>query len=99
VLLSTHQTEDVAAICDRVMVMDGGRIRFDGTPRELSGVAAGKVWITAERPTGAHIFWRTAEGSYRGVGEPPPGSTLIDPAIEDGYLLLVGAAALESDAA
>ncbi|MEX0796564.1 MAG: ABC transporter ATP-binding protein [Acidimicrobiia bacterium] len=99
VLLSTHQTEDVAAICDRVMVMDGGRIRFDGTPRELSGVAAGKVWITAERPTGAHIFWRTAEGSYRGVGEPPPGSTQIDPAIEDGYLLLVGAAALESDAA
>ncbi len=99
VLLSSHQTEDVAAICDRVMVMDVGRIRFDGTPRELAGLAAGKVWLSPERPAGAHIFWRTAEGALRGVGEPPPGSTPIDPAIEDGYLLLVGAAALEDEAA
>ncbi|MGH8871169.1 MAG: ABC transporter ATP-binding protein [Acidimicrobiia bacterium] len=99
VLLSSHQTEDVAAICDRVMVMDVGRIRFDGTPRELAGLAAGKVWLSPERPAGAHIFWRTAEGAFRGVGEPPPGSTPIDPAIEDGYLLLVGAAALEDEAA
>jgi len=99
VLLSTHQTEDVAAICDRVLVMDAGRIRFDGTPKELAEVAAGKVWMSAERPSGARIFWRTAEGTYRGVGDPPSGSTLIDPAIEDGYLLLVGAAALEVEAA
>jgi ABC-2 type transport system ATP-binding protein len=99
VLISTHQTEDVAAICDRVLVMDAGRIRFDGTPRELAAMAAGKVWLAAERPTGARIFWRTAEGTYRGVGEPPAGSTPIDPAIEDGYLLLVGTAALEDDEA
>lgn len=99
VLLSTHQTEDVSAICDRVLVMDEGRIRFDGSPRDLARLAAGKVWLTDERPTGAHIYWRTAEGNYRGVGEPPDGSTPIDPAIEDGYLLLVGAAALEDEAA
>jgi len=30
VLLSTHQTEDVAALCDRVVVLDQGSIRFDG---------------------------------------------------------------------
>jgi ABC-2 type transport system ATP-binding protein len=99
VLISTHQTEDVAAICDRVLVMDAGQIRFDGTPRKLAGLAAGKVWLAPERPTGARIFWRTAEGNYRGVGEPPSGSTAIEPAIEDGYLLLVGAAALEDEAA
>lgn len=99
VLLSTHQTEDVAAICDRVLVMDAGRIRFGGTPRELAAVAAGRVWLSEERPTGARIFWRTAEGSYRGVGETPQGSTPIEPTIEDGYLLLVGAAGLEDKAA
>jgi ABC-2 type transport system ATP-binding protein len=99
VLLSTHQTEDVSAICDRVLVMDQGRIRFDGSPRELAHIAAGKVWLSAERPTGARIYWRTADGTYRGVGEPPAGSTPIDPAIEDGYLLLVGAAGLEEEAA
>jgi ABC-2 type transport system ATP-binding protein len=99
VLLSTHQTEDVSAICDRVLVMDQGRIVFDGSPRQLAGVAAGKVWLTDERPTGAHIHWRTAEGSYRGVGEPPNGSSPLEPTIEDGYLLLVGAAGLDEEAA
>jgi ABC-2 type transport system ATP-binding protein len=99
VLLSTHQTEDVSAICDRVLVMDQGRIRFDGSPKTLADVAAGKVWMVDQRPTGAHIFWRTAEGTYRGVGEPPDGATPITPAIEDGYLLLVGAAALDDEAA
>jgi ABC-2 type transport system ATP-binding protein len=99
VLLSTHQTEDVAALCDRVLVMDDGRILYDGTPRELAQVAAGKVWLVDERPTGAHIYWRTAEGAFRGVGDPPHGARPIDPAIEDGYLLLVGASGLEEDAA
>lgn len=99
VLLSTHQTEDVSAICDRVLVMDQGRISFDGSPRELAHIAAGKVWLSAERPTGARIYWRTADGTYRGVGEPPAESKPIDPAIEDGYLLLVGAAGLEEEAA
>jgi ABC-2 type transport system ATP-binding protein len=99
VLLSSHQTEDVAAICDRVLVMDAGTIRFDGPPKELAAIAMGRVWMTPTRPKGAHIFWRTAEGPYRGVGDPPPDSELIEPAIEDGYLLLVGSAALQDTAA
>jgi len=99
VFLSTHQTEDVAAICDRVLVMDAGQIRFDGTPRELALSAEGKVWLSADKPSGAHIYWRTTEGTFRGVGEIPPGAELIAPTIEDGYLLIVGAAALESEAA
>ena len=32
VLLSTHQTDDVAALCQRVVVLLGGAVRFDGTP-------------------------------------------------------------------
>ncbi|MGB8021306.1 MAG: ATP-binding cassette domain-containing protein, partial [Candidatus Nanopelagicales bacterium] len=35
VLLSTHQTEDVAALCDRVVVLDAGRVHFDGPVVEL----------------------------------------------------------------
>jgi ABC-2 type transport system ATP-binding protein len=99
VLLSTHQTEDVSAICDRVLVMDQGRVLFDDSPRHLASVATGKVWLADERPTGAHIYWRTAEGSYRGVGEPPERSSPLEPTIEDGYLLLVGAAGLDEEAA
>lgn len=95
VLLSTHQTEDVAAICDRVIVLDQGQIRFDGTPAGLIDRAQGKVWLASERPTTAHITWRTATGQYRAVGTPPEDAELIEPTIEDGYLMLVGPAALE----
>jgi ABC-2 type transport system ATP-binding protein len=35
VLLSTHLIDDVDAICDRVMVMNAGRIQFAGTVDEL----------------------------------------------------------------
>lgn len=100
VLLSTHQTEDVAALCDRVIVLDAGRVHFDGTPRELTSLASGKVWLVPERPAEARVTWRTAEGLYRGVGEPPADAELINPTIEDAYLLLVGSAALtEADEA
>ena len=47
VLLSTHQTDDVAALCQRVVVLLGGAVRFDGTPRELAELAGGRVWIAA----------------------------------------------------
>ncbi|PFG32392.1 ABC-2 type transport system ATP-binding protein [Sanguibacter antarcticus] len=35
VLLSTHLTDDVDAVCDRVIVMDKGSIIFTGTTKEL----------------------------------------------------------------
>lgn len=95
VLISTHQTEDVAAICDRVIVLDTGRVRFDGTPGDLIEIARGKVWLSAERPSTARITWRTANGDFRAVGDPPEGANLIEPTIEDGYLMLVGAGALD----
>ena len=36
VLFSTHVVEDVAVACERVIVVTGGRIAFDGTPHELA---------------------------------------------------------------
>ena len=97
VLLSTHQTEDVAAICDRVIVLDAGKVRFDGTPAGLIEIAAGKVWLSDDRPTSARITWRTATGEHRAVGEPPQDARLIEPTIEDGYLMLVGVAAFTDE--
>jgi ABC-2 type transport system ATP-binding protein len=35
VMLSTHMTEDVDAVCDRVLVMDEGALRFQGSVEEL----------------------------------------------------------------
>jgi len=60
VLVSTHQTEDVAALCRRVIVMRDGEAAFDGTPAQLSGLAAGRVWIADGRDVRAQLWWRTA---------------------------------------
>ncbi len=35
VFFSTHQLMDVERICDRLLVLDGGRLCFDGTPQAL----------------------------------------------------------------
>jgi len=35
VLLCTHDMEEAAALCDRVLMMDEGRVLADGTPEEL----------------------------------------------------------------
>jgi ABC-2 type transport system ATP-binding protein len=90
VLLSTHQTDDVAALCQRVVVIDGGRILHDGTPEELVGHARGRVWLAEEADPGAQLSWRTGSGLHRLIGDPPPGATLAEPALEDAYLLLIG---------
>jgi ABC-2 type transport system ATP-binding protein len=35
VLLCTHDMDEAAALCDRVLMMDGGRVLADGSPNEL----------------------------------------------------------------
>ena len=89
VLLSTHQTEDVAALCRRVVALREGSVTFDGTPRELAELARGHVW-TADRREGAALSWRTGDGAHRHIGDPPRGARLVEPTLEDGYLLLLG---------
>jgi ABC-2 type transport system ATP-binding protein len=98
VLLSTHQTEDVAALCQRVVVINRGRIFYDGTPDELIEHARGRVWLAAEADPAARLSWRTGTGQHRLIGDPPPGATLAEPALEDAYLLLIGPAGATPEA-
>jgi ABC-2 type transport system ATP-binding protein len=99
VVLSTHQTEDVAALCQRVVVMLDGQVLFEGTPRELTDVADGRVWVADERAVGARLSWRTPDGAHRNIGDAPAGAELLTPTLEDGYLLLVGDRAFAADEA
>ena len=74
VVLSTHNTSEVAALCQRVLVMRAGRILYDGTPRALRATAEGRVWEADVPDASAARSWMTAEGRYRHVGEPPVGA-------------------------
>ena len=97
-LLSTHQTEDVAALCQRVVVLHRSAVRFDGTTRALAELARGKVWLADARAPRARLSWRTGDGRHRNIGDAPPGAELVEPTIEDAYLLLVGEQAVEAAA-
>ncbi len=100
VLLSTHQTEDVAALCDRVVVLDQGRVRFDGAVQDLVATAAGRVWLADAPDPAARASWRTGTGKHRNVGEvAPSGSERTEPTLEDAYLLLLGDRALTTEVA
>ena len=90
IVLSTHQTEDVAALCQHVVVMNAGGVLLRGAPRDLAAIARGRVWLSDRREPGAQLSWRTAEGRQRNIGEAPGGAHLLEPTIEDGYLLLIG---------
>jgi len=90
VVLSTHQTEDVAALCNQVVVIDHGRALFAGTVPDLVGQAHERVWVDDVRDGRAVAAYRLGDGTYRHVGAPPAGALLTPPTLEDAYLLLVG---------
>jgi ABC-2 type transport system ATP-binding protein len=91
VLLSTHQTEDVAALCERVVVLAAGEVRFDGSVLDLVRSAEGMVWLCDEAAHTGIATWRTGTGRHRVVGGPrPAGSDPAEPTLEDAYLLMLG---------
>ena len=86
VVFSTHNTSEVAALCQRVVVMREGGILYDGTPQTLRDSANGRVWEADAPDADATRTWMTAEGRYRHVGVPPIGAEHVAPTLEDGYL-------------
>lgn len=89
VLISTHQTEDVSALCDRVIVLDAGCVRFDGTVPDLLRTARGQVYQGVHPSRDALHSWRTGTGQVRSVGgHPHPDSHEVEATVEDAYLLL-----------
>src|SRR5262249_45442740 len=91
VVLSTHQTEDVAALCERVIVLDRGRVRYDGPVTDLTGRAAGRVWLADEPDPAASVSWRTGTGRYRNAGaRVRDGAGHVEPSREDAYLVVRG---------
>lgn len=97
VLLSTHIIEDVQSVCDRLVVIDHGKILFSGTPEQLIASAAGHVGVFWEKDEmqeqGLHITARV--NSSRGIrcravaDKLPPYAQAEEPTLEDAYLYLI----------
>lgn len=97
VLLSTHIIEDVQSVCDQIVVIHHGQIRFTGTPEQLIASSAGHVGVFWEKDEtqeqGLHITARvnTSQGvRCRAVADQlPPYVQAEEPTLEDAYLYLI----------
>lgn len=68
VLLCTHDMDEAAALCDRVLMMDEGRVLADGSPDEL-----GRIYADANGPaTLESVFMRLTgkQFAYEEEGDP-----------------------------
>jgi len=60
VLLCTHDMDEAAALCERVLMMDGGRVLADGSPDELCRHHGG----ANSRPTLEDVFMHLTDNTH-----------------------------------
>ncbi len=90
VLLSTHILPEVDAVCDRVLIIDRGRIVAEGTPQELRRKLAGSPTV--------RVSIRGAVDASAAIRE-LPGVTEVEETVEDGETRLRVITAAEADVA
>jgi ABC-2 type transport system ATP-binding protein len=95
IILSTHIVEDIAQTCQKLAIMKGGHIIFQGNVTDLISRAQGKVWIVTTqgiKPEGNITVMSTlhlnSSVQYRVVGElsDSTGAILAAPNLEDSYV-------------
>ncbi|MEM9466681.1 MAG: ABC transporter ATP-binding protein [Actinomycetota bacterium] len=89
IVVATHHADELAAVCGRVLVLDAGRIVFDGSPDRLAARAVGRTW---DAPTpDPHATCRAiAPDHHRCVGASiPDGAVEAEPSVADGYVAVV----------
>jgi ABC-2 type transport system ATP-binding protein len=63
VFLTTHYLDEADALCDRILVIDSGRIVAEGTPDQLKSQVGGDVvTVTAQTPEEAPVVARVLAG-------------------------------------
>jgi ABC-2 type transport system ATP-binding protein len=110
VLLSTHIVSDIEASAAALVVLQAGRIVFDGTPQALVDAARGRAWdwtIAPEQLGAARARFVISQSLHRGtavqlrvLGTDPPGAAAVpaEPSLEDAYTDLLARRALPSQA-
>lgn len=96
VLLSTHIIEDVEALCENIIVLHQGQVRFSGTPQEISALADEHVFIADGSPVEeegvavikqfeheGRLFSRLIAVENHGGWRPAEAS------VEDGYMFII----------
>ena len=69
VFMNTHILSDVEMLCDRVAILVGGRIRWEGSPHALGGEEETEVVLTGAPETLAETLEEHFGATLRGLGE------------------------------
>jgi len=97
ILISTHIVEDVDACCNSVIVIDEGRVLFNGSCEELRNIALNKVYnineADSDRITGEKFILKISEMEgkiyHRILAKEKQAYESEKPTLEDGYMCLV----------
>jgi ABC-2 type transport system ATP-binding protein len=71
-LLTSHDMRDVAALCDRVVVIDAGRVQFDGALASLATTFGGgrRLEVRSASADLGHLGMTLHDGVWSSVDEP-----------------------------
>lgn len=95
ILISTHLVEDIVGLCDRVLVLHKGTLRFDGTLDELVSCAEGRVCVSADDSPSSRggitsgLAMAAGSSAYRYVMPETSADHTEQPTVADGYLALL----------
>jgi ABC-2 type transport system ATP-binding protein len=93
VLLNSHLLSEVELVCDRVAIIDGGRVVAAGTPAQLSHAGGVEVETAGGRRTFTDARREDAPRIVRDLvaaGEEIYGVRILTSTLEDAYLEAVG---------
>jgi len=101
VLFSTHIIEDISSSCNKVVVIDKGRVKYVGVPQDMTKLAEHYVW-KFKIPAGEFdrldnkqmIVHHMRDGDeinvrYISGTKPHPTAVNVSPLLEDAYLCLL----------
>ncbi|WP_369185545.1 ABC transporter ATP-binding protein [Streptomyces sp. Y1] len=104
VLLSTHIVDDVVQTCPNVVVIERGRVAFQGAVGDLATRAEGMVWHLTQPATApppglptVNVTPGSTGTTYRVISptSPAPDAERVSATVEDGYIALMHGTAPE----
>lgn len=69
IVLTTHYLDEAARLCDRLVIMDGGKILVEGRPTDLVRQYAGSEIVEVEKSEGVLECLRGSGATYEDAGD------------------------------
>jgi len=101
VIFSTHIIEDISSSCNTMAVINRGEVLFNGTPKEMTEIARGRVWKSSlpaeefeEQSQDMLVVHHMRDGNrirFRAISAKKPFNDAVEeaPLLEDAYLWLL----------